>query len=60
MDPSLDGWVMSHRADKLVIDARTEGHTDRRSQRQYPQATQLSSGNKTKKNAVYIDENVKS
>ena len=30
--------VMSYRADKLVIDARTDTHTDRRRQRQYPKA----------------------
>ena len=29
---------MSYRADKLVIDARTDGHTDRRRQLQYPKA----------------------
>ena len=28
----------SDRADNLTIDARTDGHTDRRRQRQYPKA----------------------
>ena len=30
--------VMSYRADKLVIDARTDTHTDKHRQRQYPKA----------------------
>ena len=31
-------WLISYRADKLVIDARTDTHKDRRRQRQYPKA----------------------
>ena len=37
-DPSLNGWWVIARTSKWLPHARTEGHTHRRRQRQYPKA----------------------
>ena len=37
-DPSLNGWRVIARTSKWLPHTRTDGHTDRRRQRQYPKA----------------------